>query len=115
MLLKSNYVQDLYKLGARKIGVTSLPPLGCLPATVTIFGSDSNKCVAKLNKVAVSFNNKLNSTSQSLVNKLSGLNLLVFDIYQPLYDLVTKPADFGKYKIIYYWLGSAQILLLIKK
>lgn len=108
-------MQDLYKLGARKIGVTSLPPLGCLPATVTIFGSDSNKCVAKLNKVAVSFNNKLNSTSQSLVNKLSGLNLLVFDIYQPLYDLVTKPADFGKYKIIYYWLGSAQILLLIKK
>ncbi|KAJ6985987.1 hypothetical protein NC653_023802 [Populus alba x Populus x berolinensis] len=91
----TSFIEDLYKLGARKIGVTSLPPLGCLPATVTIFGSDSNECVAKLNKVAVSFNNKLNSTSQSLVNKLSGLNLLVFDIYQPLYDLVTKPADFG--------------------
>lgn len=91
----TSFIEDLYKLGARKIGVTSLPPLGCLPASVTIFGSDSNECVAKMNKVAVSFNNKLNSTSQSLVNKLSGLNLLVFDIYQPLYDLVTKPADFG--------------------
>uniref|UniRef100_A0A6N2L4R8 GDSL esterase/lipase n=1 Tax=Salix viminalis TaxID=40686 RepID=A0A6N2L4R8_SALVM len=91
----TDFIKDLYKLGARKIGVTSLPPLGCLPAAVTIFGSDSNECVAKLNKVAVSFNNKLNSTAQSLVNKLSGLNMLVFDIYQPLYDLVTKPADFG--------------------
>ncbi|KAJ6386231.1 hypothetical protein OIU77_029242 [Salix suchowensis] len=91
----TDFIKDLYKLGARKIGVTSLPPLGCLPAAVTIFGSDSNECVAKLNKVAVSFNKKLNSTAQSLVNKLSGLNMLVFDIYQPLYDLVTKPADFG--------------------
>ncbi|KAJ9178009.1 hypothetical protein P3X46_009929 [Hevea brasiliensis] len=91
----ANFIQDLYKLGARKVGVTSLPPLGCLPAAITIFGSDSNECVAKLNKDAISFNNKLNATSQSLVNKLSGLNLLVFDIYQPLYDLVTKPADNG--------------------
>ncbi|OAY38128.1 GDSL esterase/lipase At5g22810 [Manihot esculenta] len=91
----ANFIQDLYKLGARKIGVTSLPPLGCLPAAITIFGSDSNECVAKLNKDAISFNNKLNATSQRLINKLSGLNLLVFDIYQPLYDLVTKPSDNG--------------------
>lgn len=82
-------------MGARKIGVTSLPPLGCVPAAITIFGTDSNDCVAKLNKDAVSFNNKLNATSQSLLNKLSGLNLLVFDIYQPLYNLVTKPTENG--------------------
>ncbi|KAJ9699384.1 hypothetical protein PVL29_008132 [Vitis rotundifolia] len=91
----SIFIQELYGLGARKIGVTSLPPLGCVPAAITIFGTDSNDCVAKLNKDAVSFNNKLNATSQSLQNKLSGLNLLVFDIYQPLYNLVTKPTDNG--------------------
>ncbi|KAL5765626.1 hypothetical protein ACOSP7_016243 [Xanthoceras sorbifolium] len=91
----ANFIQNLYQLGARKIGVTTLPPLGCLPAAVTIFGSDSNECVAKLNDNAVSFNNKLNATSQSLQKKLSGLNLVVLDIYQPLYDLVTKPSDNG--------------------
>ena len=83
-------------MGARRIGVTTLPPLGCLPAAITIFGEDSNECVEKLNKVAISFNNKLNVTSQSLQNKLSNLTLVVLDIYQPLYDLVTKPADNGK-------------------
>lgn len=87
--------QELYGLGARKIGVTTLPPLGCMPAAITIFGDDSNDCVDKLNKNAVSFNNKLNSTSQSLQEKLSDLNLLVFDIYQPLYNLVTEPTDNG--------------------
>ncbi|EEF34923.1 GDSL esterase/lipase At5g22810 isoform X2 [Ricinus communis] len=91
----SHFIKNLYNLGARKIGVTTLPPLGCLPAAITIFGSDSNDCVANLNQDSVSFNNKLNATSQSLRNKLSGLKLVVFDIYQPLYDIVTKPSDNG--------------------
>ncbi|XP_022140793.1 GDSL esterase/lipase At5g22810 [Momordica charantia] len=90
-----NFIENLYSLGARKIGVTTLPPLGCLPAAITIFGSDSNECVAKLNNDAVSFNSKLNATSRSLQTKLPGLNLVVLDTYQPLYDLVTKPAENG--------------------
>lgn len=91
----SIFIQELYSLGARKIGVTTLPPLGCLPATITIFGNHSEGCVTKLNRDAVSFNKKLNATSQSLLSKLSGLNLVVLDIYQPLYDIVQKPSDSG--------------------
>ncbi|XP_050214988.1 GDSL esterase/lipase At5g22810 [Mercurialis annua] len=91
----SHFIRELYYLGARRIGVTSLPPLGCLPAAITIFGFDSNECVARLNRDAVSFNNKLNATSQILLSKLPGAKIVVFDIYQPLYDLVTKPSDYG--------------------
>lgn len=85
----------MYDLGARKVGVSTLPPIGCLPATITIFGSDSNECVRKLNDVAASFNRKLNATSQILARKLSGLNLVLLDVYKPLYKLVTKPAENG--------------------
>ncbi|KAK4763383.1 hypothetical protein SAY86_009151 [Trapa natans] len=91
----SSFIQKIYSMGARKIGVTTLPPLGCLPAAITIFGNDSNACVAKLNKDAASFNNKLNATAQRLQKQLSGLKLVVFDIYQPLYDIITKPAENG--------------------
>lgn len=87
--------QELYKLGARKIGVSTLPPIGCLPASITIFGEDSNECVTKMNSVAEYFNKKLNATSLILKAKLSGLNLVVLDIYKPLYDLVQKPSDYG--------------------
>ena len=87
--------QELYKLGARKIGVSTLPPIGCLPASITIFSEDSNKCVDKMNKVAEYFNKKLNATSLTLKSKLSGLNIVVLDIYKPLYDLVQKPTDYG--------------------
>ncbi|CAI9097862.1 OLC1v1034375C1 [Oldenlandia corymbosa var. corymbosa] len=91
----STFVQNLYALGARRIGVTTLPPTGCLPAAITLFGSGSNLCVARMNQDAISFNNKLNSTSQDLKSKLPGLKLVVFDIYNPLLDLITRPADNG--------------------
>ncbi|KAK6776459.1 hypothetical protein RDI58_027460 [Solanum bulbocastanum] len=96
-LIKSytKFILELYGLGARKIGVTTVPPIGCLPASITIFGKDNNNCVKKMNKVAISFNNKLNDTSIKLQKKLSGLNLVILDIYQPLLDLVTHPADNG--------------------
>ncbi|XP_022767210.1 GDSL esterase/lipase At5g03810-like isoform X2 [Durio zibethinus] len=86
---------NLYGLGARRIGVTTLPPTGCLPAAITLFGAGSNQCVARLNQDAIAFNNKLNSTTQSLLDKMPGLKLVVFDIYQPLLDMETRPADHG--------------------
>ncbi|XP_021732838.1 GDSL esterase/lipase At5g22810-like [Chenopodium quinoa] len=88
-------VRKLYWLGARKVGVTSLPPLGCLPAAITIFGKDSNECVDHINKDAITFNDMLNSTAKELQTQLKNLTLVVFDIYQPLYELVTKPEDNG--------------------
>ncbi|OMO81958.1 Lipase, GDSL [Corchorus capsularis] len=91
----ATFIQNLYGMGARRIGVTTLPPTGCLPAAITLFGAGSNECVAKLNQDAIAFNNKLNSTSQSLQNKMPGLKLVVFDIYQPLLDMITKPTDTG--------------------
>ncbi|KAE8008220.1 hypothetical protein FH972_004753 [Carpinus fangiana] len=91
----TNFIQGLYALGARRIGVTTLPPMGCLPAARTIFGLDGNECVERLNNDAISFNNKLNATSQRLQNHLSGLILVVLDIYQPLFNLVTNSTANG--------------------
>lgn len=48
-----------------------------------------------MNKDAISFNNKLNKTSQNLKSKLPGIKLVVFDIFQPLFDMITKPAESG--------------------
>lgn len=88
--------QDLYGLGARKIGVTSLPPLGCLPASITLFGHGSNECVRRLNSDAQNFNRKLNTAADSLAKQLPNLKIAIFDIYKPLHDLATKPSDFGR-------------------
>ncbi|TVU12608.1 hypothetical protein EJB05_46259 [Eragrostis curvula] len=91
----SNTVSQLYGMGARRIGVTSLPPLGCLPAAITLFGHGSNGCVSRLNSDAQSFNRKLNATVDSLSRRYADLKIAVFDIYTPLYDLATSPASQG--------------------
>ncbi|KAK7261758.1 hypothetical protein RIF29_28077 [Crotalaria pallida] len=91
----SSFIKDLYKLGARKIGVTSLPPLGCLPAVRTLFGFHENGCVSRINNDAQGFNKKINSAVTSLQKQLPGLKIVVFDIYKPLFDLVQSPSKSG--------------------
>ncbi|CAN6570803.1 unnamed protein product [Malus baccata var. baccata] len=89
------FITDLYHLGARKIGVTSLPPLGCLPAAITLFGNHEQGCVARINSDAQGFNKKITSAADNLQKQLSGLKIVIFDIYKPLYDVIKAPANYG--------------------
>ncbi|KAL8170733.1 hypothetical protein V2J09_022537 [Rumex salicifolius] len=91
----SSFVKELYGLGARRIGVTSLPPAGCLPATKTLFGYHQPGCVDYINTDAQGFNKKINSAAKQLSKELSGIKLVVFDIYKPLYDVIKSPSNFG--------------------
>lgn len=47
------------------------------------------------------FNNKLNSTAEKLLYQFQGLKLVIFDIYEPLLELVMKPSDNGNVPIYY--------------
>jgi phospholipase/lecithinase/hemolysin len=88
-------MQELYKLGARRIGVTSMPPLGCLPAAIRLYGKGRSGCVRRLNGDAETFNRKLNATVDALVKRHDGLRVAVFDIYTPLRELSERPAAQG--------------------
>ncbi|KAA8540323.1 hypothetical protein F0562_024758 [Nyssa sinensis] len=91
----SSFIKDLYGLGARRIGVTSLPPLGCLPAAITLFGFHQSGCVSRINSDAQNFNKKINSAATSLQKQYPDLKIAIFDIFKPLYDLIRKPSDSG--------------------
>ncbi|KAJ3709046.1 hypothetical protein LUZ61_012751 [Rhynchospora tenuis] len=91
----SKFIKGLHSLGARRIGVTSLSPLGCLPANIRVFGHGRKTCVTRLNEDAKKFNRKLNQTVLALAKQFPGLKIAVFDIYQPIYDLVTAPIKQG--------------------
>ncbi|KAG5590247.1 hypothetical protein H5410_040761 [Solanum commersonii] len=66
----SNFVQELYKLGARKIGVFGVPPIGCLPAQRTLAGGFSRGCVVEYNQAAQLANTKLSAAIASLPKNL---------------------------------------------
>ncbi|VAH98082.1 unnamed protein product [Triticum turgidum subsp. durum] len=93
----SGFADELYRLGARRIGVTTMPPLGCLPATIRLYGKGRSRtgCLPRLNRDAETFNRKLNATVGALVRRHAGLKVAVFDVYTPLRDLSERPAAQG--------------------
>lgn len=92
----TSFVEGLYGLGARRIGVTSLPPMGCLPASITLFGGGGGGgCVERLNNHSLTFNKKLEAASDAARKRHPDLKLVVFDIYTPLLDLVSNPTNAG--------------------
>ncbi|KAK9228976.1 hypothetical protein WN944_021933 [Citrus x changshan-huyou] len=97
MLVKSfsSFIKNLYGLGARKFGVTSLPPLGCFPAARILFGNHGRGCVSRINIAAQQFNKKVNSSASNLQKQLPGLKIVIFDIFKPLFELVQSPSKFG--------------------
>lgn len=98
--IATNFFRELYSLGARKISLTGLPPMGCLPLerTTNIFGH--NECEDKYNKVAVDFNAKLKSMVTKLNEELPGFTMVFTDsVYDLLYSMIKKPALYGTYAI----------------
>jgi phospholipase/lecithinase/hemolysin len=105
----STFVKDLYGLGARKIGVTSLAPLGCFPAARTLFGYEEKGCVSRINTDAQGFNKKLNAETANLQKQLPNLKIVIFDIFTPLYGLIKSPAESGFKEVTRGCCGSGRV------
>ncbi|MED6118558.1 hypothetical protein PIB30_003774 [Stylosanthes scabra] len=95
------FIQKLYGIGARKIVVTGLPPMGCLPLMVTINSMLPGPywlkrlCNPKQNQECDAYNTKLHSKVHSLEATLKGSKIAFFDIYSPLLDMVQSPLKYG--------------------
>uniref|UniRef100_A0A2N9F9J7 SGNH hydrolase-type esterase domain-containing protein n=1 Tax=Fagus sylvatica TaxID=28930 RepID=A0A2N9F9J7_FAGSY len=73
--LAHNFIQTLYGLGARKITLTGVPPMGCLPLERAVNILDRHDCVKRYNNVALEFNVKLKGLVAKLNKELHGLKL----------------------------------------
>ncbi|KAH9617266.1 hypothetical protein KSS87_006892 [Heliosperma pusillum] len=91
----STFVQDLYDLGARKIGVISAPPCGCLPSQRTLHGGLKRTCFEKENKASILYNTKLSSKLNVLNQKLNGSTVAYLDIYDSSLNLINNPSQSG--------------------
>ncbi|OIT35972.1 gdsl esteraselipase, partial [Nicotiana attenuata] len=94
----STFLQGLYELGARKIGVFGVGPIGCLPFYRNTQGGIQRKCVDSLNHKAYSFNSKLSTEINSLINTFPDAKMVYIDFYNFILDLINNPTKYG-YKI----------------
>lgn len=95
--LAENFLREIYGLGARKISLTGLPPMGCLPLERAINILDHHDCVQGYNEVALEFNGKLGWLVTKLNKDLPGLQLVDASAYDMLLKMITQPSRFGKF------------------
>ncbi|KAI3412715.1 Lipase_GDSL domain-containing protein, partial [Psidium guajava] len=95
VVLAKDLITELHRLGARKVSLTALPPMGCLPLerTTNIFGY--NECVQEYNDVAVEFNGKLRKLVARMNRLLPGLRMVLSEPYDLFLQIIKKPSSFG--------------------
>ncbi|KAA3459160.1 GDSL esterase/lipase [Gossypium australe] len=90
-----DFIRKIYSLGARKLSLTGLPPMGCLPLQRTLNQKNRFSCSEERNKVALEFNEKLKASAVKLMIELPGLKVLYADVYELLSRLITQPSQYG--------------------
>ncbi|XP_061359000.1 GDSL esterase/lipase At3g14820-like [Gastrolobium bilobum] len=93
--MSSNFIQELHKLGARKIGAFGLSPVGCVPLQRTVLGGIERKCAKKVNSAAKIYNSKLASSLKALNDSFQDARIVYLENYKELNALIHKPKKFG--------------------
>ncbi|KAF7809631.1 GDSL esterase/lipase EXL3-like [Senna tora] len=91
----STFLQELYGLGARRIGVFGLTVIGCVPSQRTLDGGIERACSDSANQGALLFNSKLSSQMDLLNKKFPDARLVYLDCYTPFLDMLQNPTKYG--------------------
>ncbi|KAJ4810505.1 GDSL esterase/lipase [Rhynchospora pubera] len=93
--IAKQFLTSLYNLGARKINLTGLPPMGCLPLERSKRLLSLGNCNDDYNKVASDFNVKLKGMMDVLNRDLVNVTIVYGDIYGILMDVIQNPGIYG--------------------
>ncbi|KAF8725460.1 hypothetical protein HU200_019983 [Digitaria exilis] len=88
-------VREVFELGGRKIQLTGVLPVGCVPAMRTANTQRPGECVEELNQYAVMFNAELRKAVDRLNAELAGARLVYGDLYGLVSAIVANPSEYG--------------------
>lgn len=91
------FLDKIYKLGARRIALFSLGPVGCVPARVNLRGAPISRCYGKLNKMVKSYNSGLESLVKGMPTKYPGTIGVYGAIYKVVQLFRANPQHYGKH------------------
>ncbi|KAF5206146.1 GDSL esterase/lipase [Thalictrum thalictroides] len=85
-------IKEMHRIGARRLVVVGVPPLGCMPLVKTL--RNTAFCDPMYNHAAFSFNNKVKAKLATLKMSL-GMSSLYVDAYGIIQNAVKNPIKFG--------------------
>lgn len=87
--------QTLYNLGARKVVVFAVGPLGCIPSQLAT-SNTQGKCLDTVNSYCRGFNTALRPLLTQMNSALPGANFCYGDVYRIVSQFVANPTQYGK-------------------
>lgn len=94
-------IQHIYDLGARRIAIFGLGPVGCIPARLTLPNCSADYCNNHVNDMATNYNMGL----ENLVNELPARYTGVVPVYASVFDVVqlflTYPQQYGEFNNLF--------------
>lgn len=94
--IAESFAREMYDLGARKMSLGGIAPMGCMPLERTVNVRDGGGCVEKYNRVAMEFNGKLEALAARLRAQLTGFRLVYSNIYDTVLQAIENPSTYGK-------------------
>ncbi|MQM23235.1 hypothetical protein Taro_056298, partial [Colocasia esculenta] len=95
--LAEGFVTEIYRLGARKVALTGLAPIGCLPLERSAnLQAGGGACVERYNEAARGFNAKLRGMCERLRGALPELRLVYSHVYDVFLAIIQNPSLFGE-------------------
>ncbi|PWZ22968.1 GDSL esterase/lipase EXL3 [Zea mays] len=89
------FVEDLIRVGARRVAFIGIPPIGCVPSQRTMSGGLDRGCSQGHNEIAVAYNAGMVQQLAALRAKYPDTLLVFMDIYGFLYDMMMHPRSYG--------------------
>ncbi|PIA38156.1 hypothetical protein AQUCO_02800066v1 [Aquilegia coerulea] len=93
--ISESFIREIYNLGARKISLGGLPPIGCLPLIRSINIKGGGACRADCNKLARDFDGKSIALADKLNKELTGIKILFLNVYNPALQVINNPQAYG--------------------
>ncbi|GFP84714.1 GDSL esterase/lipase 6, partial [Phtheirospermum japonicum] len=90
-----HFVDAIYKLGARRVALFSLGPVGCVPARTLLPGAPITKCYGKMNKMVKDYNMGLESVVQNLGVRYPGAVGAFGAVYKTIQIFRADPKRYG--------------------
>jgi hypothetical protein len=87
-------LQSILELGAKKIGIISVPPVGCCPSQRAF--NESGGCLEGLNDLALEFHSTINALLMKLGSEYTDQKYSLGNTYEMTINVIDNPFPFGK-------------------
>lgn len=91
----ASLIDQLCKLGARRIAVFSLGPVGCIPARAILPGAPTDSCFGKMDDMVIKYNKGLENLVNDIPVKYPGAMGVFGSVYNIVQQFRQIPSRYG--------------------